>query len=134
MPVAGDRARHEVRKEAGGRTVHARSAAQALTAGHDGCTPAERSALPADLELDRRAVGTEMVEVSRGLDMKRVAAGRGTGLEDQDAKRRIGGGQTSGDDTTTGATYGRMKAVSSTYGSRSHGEMDVYLPPAMTMS
>lgn len=98
-----------MRKEAGRRTVHARSAAQALTAGHDGRAAAKRSALPADLELDRRAVWTKVVKVPCGLDVDGVAAGGRARFDDQYADRRIGSGQTSGDNTAAGATWGRMR-------------------------
>lgn len=98
-----------MRKEAGRRTVHARSAAQALTAGHDGRATAKRSALLTDLELDRRTVWTQVVEVVCGLDVEGVAAGGWARFDDQYAERRIGSGQTSGDNTATGATWGRMR-------------------------
>ena len=71
-------------------TVHARAPADALAAGHDGRTAAERRAGRADVEADCTAVRAEMVEVARGLGVEGVVTRGRAGLDDENAQGGVG--------------------------------------------
>lgn len=86
-------------------TIHTRAAAQTLSAGHDRRASTERRALPADVELHRLALRTEVVQVARGLRVQGVVARARTGFYHEDAERRVRGRKTSSKNTTGGAAW-----------------------------